>query len=426
MTANLLSKISQSTKGRFALEVAATLRRAGFEALLAGGCVRDLLLGLTPKDFDVATSATPDDVVRLFRRTFLVGESFGVVRILDRPGIEVETATFRSDGAYIDGRRPTNVRFTTAREDAERRDFTINAMFFEPEAQKLLDYVGGRQDLAAGVLRAVGDARQRFAEDKLRLLRCVRFAARFDFAIDAEAKTALTEMAAELTVVSAERIQAELRLILQPPTRTRAMRLLQECGLFPAALPDLADPASEPAAWNRTMRIMGFWQRDISFPLAMAGLLELVDDLAADVADKTMRRLRASNDDRLRTAWLVQRRDALDGAGNRPPSQTLRLFAQAGRDELLDLHEARQAIRGAVDDNAYCREWLARLGAVEIDPPPLVTGQTLIDLGLDPGPKFKRILDAARDAQLDGAITTKEQAVEFALRWLQADAESRE
>src|SRR6185295_1585440 len=228
----------------FALEIAQKLRAAGFEALWAGGCVRDELLGLTPKDYDVATSAKPEQIRDLFgrRRTLPIGASFGVITVLGpREAGQIEVATFRTDAAYSDGRHPDSVTFTTAEHDAQRRDFTINGLFYDPIAQQVVDYVGGQQDLKAKILRAIGDPRLRLSEDKLRMLRAVRFAAAFNFAIDPDTLTAIQDMAPEINTVSAERIGIEIRRMLIDPNRASALKLLREANLLVQVLPEVAD-----------------------------------------------------------------------------------------------------------------------------------------------------------------------------------------
>src|SRR6185312_15507402 len=240
------------TERGFAIEVVRTLQQAGFRALWAGGCVRDELLGLTPHDFDVATDARPEQVMKLFRRSVAVGAAFGVIEVIGPRGphhqhLTVEVATFRSDGAYLDGRRPNSVTFSSPEEDAQRRDFTINGMFFDPLAGQLHDFVGGQADLQARVLRAIGDPIARFNEDKLRVLRAVRIAARFDLTIDAQTLAAAQRIAPQITVVSAERIAEELRKLLAHPNRGRGVKLLAECGLTPVIFPELqAAPRPSP------------------------------------------------------------------------------------------------------------------------------------------------------------------------------------
>src|SRR5947208_9104318 len=231
------------TEREFAVDVVRRLRDAGFQGLWAGGCVRDDLLGLVPKDYDVATDARPEQVQALFRRTVAVGASFGVVEVLGprTPAgpLKVQVATFRADGSYSDGRHPDAVVFSSPEEDARRRDFTVNGMFFDPLTEQVIDYVGGRDDLRDGVLRAIGDPAQRFAEDKLRLLRAVRFATRFNLTLDPATAHAIRAMAGEITVVSAERIADELRKLLTDPRRAAGMRLMDEVALVTPILPEV-------------------------------------------------------------------------------------------------------------------------------------------------------------------------------------------
>ena len=256
------------TEREFAISVVRRLQEAGHQALWAGGCVRDERLGLVPNDYDIATDARPEDVKRLFRRTVAVGISFGVVEVLgprERPELRVQVATFRSDVSYSDGRRPDEVIFSSPKEDALRRDFTINGMFYDPLHDRLLDFVGGREDLDKRVLRAIGDPVVRFTEDKLRLLRAVRLATRFDLTIDAATAAAIRSMAPEITVVSAERIAQELRQLLEHAQRARGMNLLFELGLVHAILPELAPMKglaqglpSAPTGdlWDHVMRVL--------------------------------------------------------------------------------------------------------------------------------------------------------------------------
>ncbi|MGL4463910.1 MAG: CCA tRNA nucleotidyltransferase, partial [Planctomycetia bacterium] len=299
--------IPPTPASRFAVDVVRRLRAAGFEALWAGGCVRDLLLGLEPKDYDVASSARPSDVAALFRKTVAVGESFGVVRVVgprpiaDGPALEVEVAAFRSDGVYTDGRRPDAVVYSDPREDALRRDFTINGLFLDPETGRIDDYVGGRADLAAGVVRAVGDPVARFTEDKLRLLRAVRFAARFGFALDERSAAAVKAMAGQLRVVSPERILMEARAMLEPPTRLAALDRLVDLGLFAGVFPLLAHLPQDAERWATTRRLLADWPTSVPFPLAVAGLLATEPDVTAETAaEEIFRDLRAANDERER------------------------------------------------------------------------------------------------------------------------------
>src|SRR6516162_8172013 len=269
-----------SSERDFAIEVVRRLREAGHEALWAGGCVRDELLGHTPKDFDIATSAHPDAVRRLFRRTVAVGMSFGVIEVLGprtpTGPLKVEVATFRADVSYSDGRHPDAVVFSSAREDALRRDFTINGMFFDPIKEELHDFVGGQEDLRDRRLRAIGDPILRFTEDKLRLLRGVRVVTRFDLSIDPATETAIRSMAPQITVVSAERIAEELRGLLVLPRRAEGVNLLHALGLVEPLLPELLPmkglPQGLPGAatgdlWDHVMAVLGYLGPEPSFPL---------------------------------------------------------------------------------------------------------------------------------------------------------------
>jgi poly(A) polymerase len=398
----------------FAEEVVSRLRQAGFQSLWAGGCVRDLILGQTPTDYDVATDARPEQVrAALPFKTIPVGISFGVVRVNSprRRGIEVEIATFRNDGAYVDGRRPESVAFSTAEEDAARRDFTINGMFLDPLSGKLLDYVGGRADLDGRILRAIGEPAERFREDKLRLLRAVRFAARFDLTVEPKTLAAIRAMAAEVVTVSPERIAQELRKMLVDPNRVAAIDLARETGLVAAVLPELV---AHNDHWDHTMRVLASLPDDPAFTLAFAALLAHVDPR---VADGIARRLRLSNAERERIAWLVALKDALVAAEALPKARLKRLLAHPGIGELLMLHRAiALATTGDVSHVDFCRDYLEREPAGPVNPPPLVTGDDLMRHGLAPGPHFAKFLHQIRDAQLEGLFETKEEA----LAWLDA------
>jgi poly(A) polymerase len=292
------------TEREFATDVVRRLRAAGHQALWAGGCVRDMLLGREPDDFDVATDARPEQVQTLFKRTVAVGVSFGVIQVLGPRPLAVEVATFRSDGSYSDGRHPDTVVFSSPEEDARRRDFTVNGMFFDPIEEKYIDYVGGQDDLQAGVLRAIGDPVQRFSEDKLRLLRAVRFATRFQLKLDPATAAAIRAMAGEITVVSAERIAEELRKLLTDPRRAEGMGLLAYVGLSAVLLPEVADVA-------KAVRVLESLPTDASFPLALAAILQ---DLDSKAAGRTCLRLKLSNAERARIEWLVWHHNYICGA----------------------------------------------------------------------------------------------------------------
>lgn len=422
---------TQSDKRGFATEIVRTLVSAGHTALWAGGCVRDLLMGREPEDYDVATTAAPEQVRRLFgqRRTLAVGESFGVILVLGPKGsgLQVEVATFRTEGPYADGRRPSHVRFATPQEDARRRDFTINGMFYDPLTEQVLDYVGGEQDLRVGILRAIGDPRARMTEDKLRMLRAVRFAATLDFEIEPGTAAAIQEMAPQILVVSWERIAQELRRMLRHPHRRRAVRLAQQLGLlepiFPELAPVLADV--EHPEWTHTLETLEALRTD-RFETAAAVLLHTLPAGSAAAASKTerggtvrgvCRRLRLSNDESEAIAWLVAHRTALEGAEEFPAARLKRLLAHPWANELLAVMEAEARARNRESASArFVREYLQHVPPAELHPPPLVTGDDLIALGLTPGPKFKELLETLRDAQLNGAVRTPDEALKLARR----------
>lgn len=454
----------------FAIDVVRRLREAGYEALWAGGCVRDELLGLAPQDYDVATSARPEQVRRLFRRTVAVGMSFGVIEVLgprtpplsppklggDKGGVlKIQVATFRSDVSYSDGRHPDSVVFSSARADALRRDFTINGMFFDPLENRLIDYVGGQADLRAHVLRAIGDSAQRFAEDKLRMLRAVRMATRFELDIEAATAEAIRAMAPQIGVVSAERIAEELRKLLVDPRRGRGMRLFLDLGLAQPILPELLPmrglpqglprpdaPALPPPGlpgpaaaggtldlWEHVLRVLDNLGPAPSFPLAMAALLHDIgkprtvgrtperytfyshEHVGRRMAGDICQRLKLSGDEQKRIEWLVEKHQILSDARQMRPSKLKTLLIHPGIRELLELHRADAIAAGRATDHVeYCEHLLRQWTKDDLDPPPLIAGDDLIQAGYKPGPIFKKLLDAVREAQLDGAIRTKEEA----------------
>ncbi|HVK12164.1 MAG TPA: CCA tRNA nucleotidyltransferase [Gemmataceae bacterium] len=404
------------TDRQFAEDVVRRLRAAGFEALFAGGCVRDELLGLAPADYDVATSARPEQVTPLFRRTVEVGASFGVVEAIgprrpDGSYPKVQIATFRSDGAYTDGRRPDAVTFSTAEEDARRRDFTINGMFLDPLDGRVIDYVGGQADLNAKILRAIGDPHDRFREDKLRLMRAVRMAARFGFPIEDTTAAAIREMAAQLPVVSAERIAEELRKMLVHPNRVWALRQLGELGLLRHIIREVG-PGQDAGVWDHTLKMLAALEGPVSFPLALAVVLHWVGRRPAGAV---CRRLKLSNVETARVEWLVGMGRSLGVARTLKPSRLYPVLVHPGIGELLAVHRADALASGwSMADVEFC-EGLLRDTPIEVlNPPPLLTGDDLIALGWEQGPVFKKVLDAVREAQLDGTIATKEEAIRLA------------
>jgi poly(A) polymerase len=429
-----------------ACSVVRRLREAGYEAVFAGGCVRDRLRGLEPSDYDIATNALPDVVENLFERTIPVGKQFGIVIVLvgDTP---FEVATFREDGPYLDGRRPQSVRFSDARTDALRRDFTINAMFEDPLDGRVLDYVGGKADLERGLIRAVGDPRLRFAEDRLRMLRAVRFAARFGFEIDAPTFEAIRTDARHLPEVSAERIGEEIVRILTEGGAKRGFELLDSSDLLGVVLPEILamkgcrqSPEHHPEGdvFVHTMLCLGQLPRGATETLALGALLHDVAkpttamlrdgrwtfyghvEQGAAMAVAICDRLRRSRAVAERVSFLVAQHLRHCSAPEMRPATLKRFLRQDGIEELLELTRIDAlASNGNLEYTEFCRHALASLGEEQARPKPLVTGNDLIELGLEPGPLFARILEAVEDAQLDGGLEDREQAIEFVRsRWL--------
>jgi poly(A) polymerase len=409
---------------RFAESLVQRLRDAGFQALFAGGCVRDLALGRTPKDYDIATDARPEQVRDLFghRRTLAVGASFGVVVVIPsqserNAGVQpVEVATFRTEGPYLDGRRPKHVAFATPEDDAKRRDFTINGMFLDPFANRLLDFVGGQADLRAGIIRAIGDPRERMAEDKLRLLRAVRFAAALDFRLDDATAAAIRDMAHQLIVVSAERIAQELRRMLVDEHRRRAVELCDELGLLEVIFPELTSllklgTTEEHAPWNRTRYALDRLN-PARFESALVVLLHSVVDREGIASiDAAARRLRLSNAERDLAIWLAEHRHDLEAIRTKSRSHLKRLCAHHAIRELVAITRALETAPGA--DIDFIEQFLNNTPPEMINPPPLLSGDDLIQLGFKPGPHFKTLLDNIRTAQLEGSITTRDQALDY-------------
>ncbi len=403
----------------FALEVVRTLRSAGFEAYWAGGCVRDRLLGREPKDYDVASSAQPGQIRRLFghRRTLAIGAAFGVITVIGPSGAgTVEVTTFRREAAYSDGRHPDQVTFSSAEEDASRRDFTINGLFFDPIEEEVIDFVGGREDLARRVIRAIGWPRERFAEDKLRMLRAVRFSATFDFELEADTLSAVREMAHEITVVSPERIAVEMRRMLVEPRRADAVRMLLETRLAEVVLPEVVP--EDDAARRRLDHTLAVLERlsQPGFPLALATLLyELVDPAGARQIGS---RWRLSNKEIDRVCWLVGHYAVLGNARAMRWSVLQPILIAEGIEDLLALREA--GCPGGSDELAYCRSLLDQPWARDVlDPPSLLSGNDLIEHGVPVGPKYRHLLKQVCAAQLDKEIHTKAEALELVDRLLE-------
>ncbi|MEO8737797.1 MAG: CCA tRNA nucleotidyltransferase [Edaphobacter sp.] len=429
------------------------LRVAGHQAYFAGGCVRDLLLGVEPKDFDVATSATPDIVQKLFPKTLAVGAHFGVILVCNEGGSKTEVATFRNDGAYSDGRRPDAVRFSTAaREDVLRRDFTINGMLLDPIAFEAtgdapaatLDFVGGSDDLAAKILRAIGDPSLRFAEDKLRMLRAIRFAARLNHEIEPRTMIAIRDAAAEIGQVSSERIRDELTLMLTEGYARRAFELLDTTGLLQHILPEairmkgVAQPPQfhpEGDVWTHTMLLLEKLPPGASSTLAWGALLhdigkpatfrapnpsDLNDrirfndhvEVGVRIAETILGRLRFSNEDTAQIVSLVKNHMRFGDILQMRQSTLKRFLRLPQFDEHLALHRLDcTSCHGDLTLYNFAKQQYETAPAEDIQPKLLITGRDLIAAGYRPGPQFKAILEAAEDAQLEGLATTPEQAL---------------
>ena len=441
------------------------LRATGHQAYFAGGCVRDLLLGVEAKDFDVATSATPDEVLGLFPRALTVGAHFGVVLVCDEGGISTEVATFRHDGVYSDGRRPDAVRFSTdKREDVLRRDFTINGMLLDPvtfektgdAGEATLDYVGGRHDLAAHVLRAIGDPARRFAEDRLRMLRGVRFAARLELEIEPRTMAAIRSQAAEIGQVSCERIREELTMMLTEGHARRAFELLDATGLLAQVLPEAVrmqgveqPPQFHPEGdvWVHTMLLLEKLPAGVSPTLAWGALLHDIGkpatyqppnpavpgdrirfnghvEVGVRMAEVILARLRFSNEETAQIVALVKNHMRF-GDIREMRESTLRRFLRLPQfDEHLELHRLDvMSSNNNLDLYHFARAEYEREPAPELRPQPLLTGRDLIDAGYRPSPQFKAMLTLAEDAQLERAVSTPEQALALVQREYPLDRE---
>ncbi|HXN18651.1 MAG TPA: CCA tRNA nucleotidyltransferase [Candidatus Binatus sp.] len=430
------------------------LKGAGRQAYFVGGCVRDILLGREPADYDLATDATPDRIRELFSGSFVVlevGAKFGVMLVgepansEDDPIVTVEVATFRSDLGYSDGRHPDNVVFSrTAQEDVKRRDFTINALLLDPETNEVLDFVGGREDLSAGIIRAIGNPEERFSEDKLRLVRAVRFAARLHYAIEAKTLQAIQKLAREIKQVSPERLREELTKLLTEGAARRGFELLDETKLLPEILPEIArmkgveqPPQYHPEGdvWIHTLLMLqqlpagcpptlawGVLLHDVGKPATFKPASQTGDRIRFDghvevgvrMAEEICRRLRFSNEDTAQIAVLVANHMKFKDVLQMKPS-TLKRFARLNRfDEHLELHRLDcLSSHRMLDNYEFVQAYVRDTPAEQIRPARLLTGDDLVAMGFPPGPSFRQILDAVEEAQLNDLIHTREEAIEF-------------
>lgn len=431
-----MTSVDLEQNRQFAIHVVEKLRESGFQAYWAGGCVRDQILGRTPKDYDVATNATPDEVRKVFgrRRTLAVGEAFGVIMVLGpKPAGQIEVATFRRDAQYSDGRHPDSVTFSSAEEDAKRRDFTINGLFYDPIDDRVIDYVDGRQDIQRRLLRAIGDPFARIAEDKLRMLRAVRMAATFDFALDESTLAAVQQKASEITVVSAERITAELRRMLENQNRCRAIDLLVESGLLTVILPELQGIAPKSGmlanpSWQRTRRVLECLDSP-TFPMSFAALVRefaCPSERRVPEVQRLGERLRLTNREESETEFLLVHEHAVLSASRIPWPQLQRILVQEGAGELVSYCRAVADATGEGSQEIdFCRVKLS-LPKEELNPLPLINGNDLRDAGLPPGPVYKKIIEAVRDAQLEKRVVSTEQALDLARQLFSQTDDARE
>ncbi|MGZ4831455.1 MAG: CCA tRNA nucleotidyltransferase [Terriglobales bacterium] len=446
-----------------AVEIIRTLREHGYQGYLVGGCVRDLLLGREPADYDVSTDARPDDVMRIFPQTWAVGAQFGVVLVpvdsvnhgtrsssnaapvyqplaTNHPTIEV--ATFRSDGLYTDGRHPDEVTYTRdPREDVRRRDFTINGLLLDPVTNQVLDYVNDQDDLRNQIIRTIGLPEQRFAEDKLRMPRAVRFAARFGYHIDAATMHAIRRLASQVAQVSRERVRDELTKMLTEGRARRAFELLDESGLLHEVLPEVEKmkgveqpPQFHPEGdvWVHTLLMLEMLPPGASRTLAWGALLHDVGkpptfrvapdrirfdshvEVGVAMAGEIARRLRMSNDDAEQIAALVGQHMRFADALKMKPSTLKRFMRQSEFGEHMEMHRIDcLASHGDLGIYEFLRQKIEQTPPEQIRPRPLLTGHDLLEMGYRPGPRFREILSTVEDGQLEGTITTREQAVEF-------------
>lgn len=430
-----------TTPREAALHLARALADAGHTALFAGGCVRDRILGHEPKDYDIATSATPAEVIALFPKSNEVGAHFGVV-IAKHGGHHVEIATFRTDGSYRDGRRPDTVTFSTPEHDARRRDFTINGLFEEPFTGEIIDHVGGLADLKSGILRAIGEPAARFREDSLRLMRAIRFAARLGFQIEPATWQAIQENATLLQKISPERIRDEFSKILTCPRRRRGVEMLVESQLAAQFLPELLDliGCEQPPEWHpegdvytHTLIMLDMLAPDAPLPLCLAVLLHDIakpptrtvdpdgrirfnghDALGAEMAAGILRRLKYPNATIDTVTHMVARHMQFMNVQQMRTARLKRFMSPESFDDEMELHRVDcGSSNGLTDNYDFLRAKAEEFANEPLIPEPLVTGRDLIDLGLKPGPRFRELLDTIQTEQLENRLTTREAALSY-------------
>ena len=434
-----------STLPESARHIVQRLQDAGHTALFAGGCVRDRLMSVEPHDYDIATSARPEQVQKLFPRTVAVGAHFGVIVVL-WDGFEFQVATFRNDGQYIDGRHPETVSFASPEEDAARRDFTVNGLFYDPIAERLIDYVGGQRDLAAKLLRAIGNPYDRFREDRLRMMRAARFATTLGFDLDPQTWRAVCENAPHIHEVSAERIREELMKILLSPRRVRGFDLLDESGLLREILPEIETlkgceqpPQFHPEGdvFVHTRLMLQLLPAEVSGPLVLAVLFHDLgkpptfavdadgrirfnghEKISAEMTEVIMTRLRFSRAEIDATVAQVSNHMAFKDVQQMRVAKLKRFLARPHIDDELELHRVDcTSSHGMLDNFHFLHAKRTEFASAPLIPPPLITGRDLIQLGLPPSPRFAEILEAVENRQLEGTLANREEA----LAWVKAE-----
>jgi poly(A) polymerase len=424
-----------------AREIAARLRERGHVAYFAGGCVRDMVRGTSPKDFDIVTDARPERVQEIFSRTYAVGAHFGVIVVVEGE-FQFEVATFRSDGAYLDHRHPSEVHFSSPEEDAGRRDFTINGMFFDAVADKVIDFVGGQADIKKELVRAIGDPGERFAEDRLRMLRAVRFATVLGYKIHQKTWDALVANAPSINEISAERIREELLRIFLSPNRVRGWDLLDQSGLMRVILPELEEMKGcqqpeqfhpEGDVFTHTRLMLHLLPEKVSVPLVLAVLFHDIgkpitatvdetgrirfnehDRIGAAMTEAIMGRLRFSRADIDATVEMVRQHMVFKDVPKMRVAKLKRFMARPTFEEELELHRVDcESSHRMLDNYEFLVRKREEFAKEPIIPPPLVRGDDLIALGLKPGPKFRQILEAVETRQLEGALRNREEAIEW-------------
>ena len=422
-----------------AISIIQRLRGAGYEGFLAGGCVRDRLLAKEPQDYDIATSARPEDIQRIFPNTIPVGAQFGVIVVM-LEGTPFEVATFRHDGPYLDGRRPSTVRYGTLVEDIHRRDFTINGMVYDPLADRVIDLVGGQEDLRRGLVRAIGDPHARFEEDRLRMIRAVRFAASLKFDIDPQTFAAMQNLAPSVAVISGERIGEEITRILTEGGARRGFELLDESGLLKIILPEIVamkgtaqtpDFHPEGDVFVHTLLLLshlknpsetlayGCLLHDVAKPICIRQEGQRITfhghtEQGAELAETILKRLKRGRAVWERVAYLVRNHLRHVQAPQMRLSTLKRFLREEGNEELLELARIDAlSSNGDLSYYRFCQERRGGLDDEEMRPEPLVRGGDLIELGFKPGPQFKEILRQVEDAQLGGELHSRDDAIEW-------------